>query len=180
MYAAALYGCKGLQQFTAVGSVIDEKGEKGIFFEEQKKIHSEFKKLGNTLMALENRYVFHSSDVLPGVPFFEGLADDIAASEILCGPLPKRVSVGELTDAYGNEYLMILNRDFAEEKTVTLPLKDTFRLYEVSRETGKQSVLCDATDVITVHLAKGDAVLYRVQKASEEPFTLEYRIEKDQ
>lgn len=178
MYAAALYGCKALQQFTAVGSVIDEKGDKGVFFEEQKQIHTEFRKLGNTLMALENRYVFHSSDVLPGVPFFEGLSDSLKDSNLLCGTLPKRVSVGELSDAYGNEYLMVLNRDFTAKKTVNLSLKKTFRLYEVSRQSGKQVMVNDGTRTLSVSLDKGDAVLYRLQDASEEAFTVEYRLEK--
>ena len=178
MYAAALYGVKGLQQFTALDSVIDEQGQKGIFFEEQKQIHSEFRKLGNTLMALENRFVFHSDDVLPDVPFFKDLSDDIEKSKILAAPLPKRITAGELTDAYGNEYLMILNRDFAVSQSVRLSLKKPFRLYEICRETGKQVPLCDKTEDLDLRLAEGDAVLLRVQDAEEEPFTVEYRIEK--
>lgn len=44
--------------------------------------------------------------------------------------------------------------------------------------TGRQSVICDLTEQIKVHLAKVDAILYRVQPATEEAFTIEYRIEK--
>lgn len=178
MYAAVLYGAKALQQFTCVGSVIDEKGQKSIFFDETKAIHAEFRKLGNTLMALDSRYVFHSDDLLPTSPYMTGLADDITDSEVICGPLQDRVSVGELEDKYGNTYLVILNRDFTVDKTVELAMKKTSRIYEVSRETGRQSVLEDAADKLTVTLAPGDAVLVRVQDAAEEACTVEYRLEK--
>jgi len=178
MYAAVLYGAKALQQFTCVGSVIDEKGQKSIFFDETKAIHAEFKKLGNTLMALDSRYVFHSADLLPTSPYLTGLADDITDSEVLSGTLQDRVSVGELEDRYGNTYLVILNRDFTVEKTVELSLNKNYRIYEVSRETGRQSVLDDGTDRLTVTLAPGDAVLVRVQDAAEEAYTVEYRLEK--
>ncbi|MBQ3592687.1 MAG: hypothetical protein II979_12165, partial [Clostridia bacterium] len=178
MYAAALYGAKALQQFTCVGAVTEQSGQKDIFFDETKAIHAEFKKLGNTLMALDSRYVFHSADLLPTSPYLTGLADDITDSEVLSGTLQDRVSVGELEDRYGNTYLVILNRDFTVEKTVELSLNKNYRIYEVSRETGRQSVLDDGTDRLTVTLAPGDAVLVRVQDAAEEAYTVEYRLEK--
>lgn len=179
MYAAVLYGAKALQQFTCVDSVIDEAGQKSIFFEETKAIHGEFRKLGNTLMALDSKHVFHSADLLPGSPYMTGLADDIVDSAWLAAPLPNRVSVGELADAYGNTYMVILNRDFTTDKTITLPLKKTSRLYEVSRVTGRQSVLSDAADQIEVTLAMGDAIVLRIQDAAEDAYTVEYRIDKD-
>ncbi len=178
MYAAALYGAKGLQQFTTGGSVLDGVGGKGIFFEEQKRIHREFRMLGNTLMALDNKTVLHSDDLLPGCEHMKGLADRMEDSLMLCGELPARVSVGEFEDTCSNRYMLILNRDYETDRTVTLALKEPSRIYEVSRVTGRQDVICESTETIKVSLAKGDAVLYRVQKASAAPFTVEYRLEK--
>ncbi len=178
MFSAALYGAKGLQQFTTGGSVLNADGSKGIFFEEQKKIHREFRMLGNTLMALENQTVLHSDDLLPDCAHIKGLADTMADSLMLTGTLSARTSVGEFEDGYGNRYMLILNRDYETDKEITLTLKEASRLYEVSRVTGRQSVICDHTNRITVALAKGDAVLYRVQNASEDAFTVEYRLEK--
>ncbi len=178
MYSAVLYGAKGLQQFTSVDATTTQAGGKGPIHAETKEIHRELTKLGNTLMALDSQYVFHSADLLPGCPWMSGLADDILDSDVLASPLPNRVSVGELTDCEGNRYLLILNRDFTVEKQISLPLKKAYRLYEISRETGRQSVLCDSADTIDVTLAPGDAVLLRVQDACEEAFTIEYRLEK--
>ena len=178
MYSAVLYGAKGLQQFTALNSIVTTDGEPDVFFEDQKIIHREFRMLGNTLMALESVNVIHSDDLLPGCEYMKGLAETMADSRHLKGTLPKRTSVGELEDAYGNQYLMVLNRDYEAAADITLELKDNSRIYEVSRETGRQNVICDSTAQIRITLAAGDAVLYRIQSAKEDAFTLEYRIEK--
>lgn len=178
MYSAVLYGAKALQQFTCVGATVTTDGEPDIFFEDQKKIHREFKMLGNTLMALENVNVIHSDDLLPGCEHMQGLAETMEDSRHLTGTLPKRVSVGEFEDAYGNQYLMVLNRDYDTDAAITLDLKDNSRIYEVSRVTGRQEVIWDETKQINVTLAQGDAILYRIQPASEEAFTVEYRLEK--
>ena len=178
MYAGILYGAKALQQFTAVGAVIEQSGAKGIFLEDQKVIHEELRHLGNTLMAIENKTVIHSDDLLPGCEHMEGLAEKMEDSLLLTGSLPARTSAGEFEDAYGNRYLLLLNRDYECDREITVSLKNASRLYEVSRVTGRQNVVCDRTDSVTVSLAKGDAILYRVQNADEAPFTVEYRLEK--
>lgn len=179
MYAAVMYGVKGLQQFIAVGSIILPDGEKGPFFAQQKEIHAEFAKLGNTLMALENRFVFHSPEICREIPEYRPYADDIAQSAVLADAvLPCRCSVGELADAENNPYLLVLNRDFDKEQTFELPLRGKLRIYPVSREDGMQSYAGE-TDVLRVSLAPGDAALYRLSADTEgEPETLEYRIEK--
>ena len=179
MYAAAMYGAKGLQHYKAVDTVIDENGQKGPFFYEQQAIHREFRKLGNTLMALESVFVFHSSDLLPDCPYYENLRDDIKDSAILCDPLPKRTSAGELKDTYGNRYLLILNRDVERNADLQLPLKYESRIYEVSKENGRQSLLFDSINTIRLQLAPGDAVLYRLQPATSDAYTIEYRLEKN-
>jgi hypothetical protein len=178
MYSAVLYGAKGLQQFKALYSTVKQDGTPDVFFDDQRQIHREFKMLGGTLMALENVNVIHSDDLLPGCEHMAGLAETMADSRHLVGTLPNRVSVGEFEDAYGNQYLLVLNRDYETDAAITLDLKENSRIYEVSRITGKQNVIWDETRQINVSLAKGDAILYRIQPAAEEAFTLEYRLEK--
>lgn len=180
MYAAVMYGAKGLQNFSAMRSVLTPSGERGYFFEETKAINREFSKLGNTLMALDSRYVFHSDDLLPDCPYTEGLSDKIDESAIVCGKLPKRVSVGELSDRYGNDYLLVLNRDYRTAADVTIGLQRKSRIYEVDRNDGTQKPICEEADRIFVSLDAGDAVLLRVQDSSQEAYTIEYRIEKNE
>ena len=106
----------------------------------------------------------------------QGLKNDISESDILTGTLPKRCSVGEFADAYGNEYIMIVNRDYEKELNATLTLKKDYRVYEISKVNGEQNVISDSTKTINVNLGLGDAVLLRVQPAEEEAFVCEYKL----
>lgn len=180
MYGAILYGAKGLQHYAAGekgNQLMNMDGSKGEFFEDQKQIHSEIKNLGNTLMALDSKLVYHSGDLLPDCEYIKPLINTIADSEIFTGTLPRRTSVGELEDKYGNRYAVILNRDYEKELSTTLEMQDEFRVYKVSREDGKQRVIHDSTSILPVNLKPGDAVVLRIQKASEEAFTVEYKLE---
>lgn len=193
MYAGALYGAKGLQNYTVTGTcglpgegpypkketVLLFSGEKGEFFDEQKKIHHEFKMLGNTLMALSNRAVYHSSDLKIFGKYgeiYKSFEDEISESKILSGDLPERTSVGELYDDYGNEYLFVLNRDFEKKLDAEILLKCKFNLYEVSRVDGKQHLVAENTEKVKVSLSCGDAVLFRIQQAEEEIYSIEYTL----
>lgn len=179
MYAGAMYGAKALQEFTAVDAVITEEGDRGPIFEETKRIHAEFRALGNTLMALQSVGVYHSAELLAGSPYLTGLADELTGHDILPQTLPRRCSVGELADAYGHQYFLFLNRDVDVPLDAELSLKKPVRLYTVSRETGEQIFLGDSITSLTLHLAAGDGVLYRMDEVTDaEPYTLEYRIEK--
>ena len=194
MYAATLYGAKGLQNYTLTGTchlpaengkdypkkwtVLLATGEKGEFFADQKEIHGELKHLGNTLMALENRAVYHSADLMPFGQYgqiYKTYADNIADSRFLAGELPCRTSVGELQDDHGNTYLLVLNREFEKPLETAIALKKVCHVYEVRKADGKQ-VFLGTEDVLRISLAPGDATLLRVQQAEEEPFTIEYTL----
>ena len=193
MYAGAMYGAKGLQSYTLTGTchlpkegedypkketVLLVTGQKGEFFEDQKKIHREFRLLGNTLMALENKAVYHSGDLKVYGKYgeiYKDYADDIAGSAVLEGTLPGRTSVGEFTDGYGNTYLLVLNREFEKPLEAKIPLKGSWHIFEVSKEDGQQYPV-DTADALRVKLAPGDAVLLRLQPGAGEPFTAEYRL----
>ncbi|MBO7289376.1 MAG: hypothetical protein J6V03_05210 [Clostridia bacterium] len=180
MYGAILYGAKGLQNYStgAKGSrFLNSDGTKGDYFEDYKQIHAEIANLGNTLMALDSKLIIHSDDLLPGCEYTKPYFNKVEESSIFTGTLPKRTSVGELEDAYGNKYAVILNRDYEKISEITLDLKDNFRVYEVSKEDGKQRVIFENTNKLSLTLQGGDACLYRFQKASEEAYTIEYELE---
>ena len=129
-------------------------------------------------MALTSKRVIHDESVDPGIAAYADMHQTEADSAYLAGKLPHRASIAEFEDGYGNGYIMILNRDYEIAQTFDLPLNGNYRLYEVSKTDGCQYVVADSTDHIHVTLAKGDAVLYRIQNASEEAFTVEYRLIK--
>ena len=130
-------------------------------------------------MALESKLVYHSADLKPYGQYAEhyvGLADDITDSAVLSGSLPKRISVGELCDQDGEQYLFILNRDFYEATDVKLNLKTPMNVYEVSKKDGKQYLLKENTETISLHLENGSAVLLRVQPGEEKPYLINYQV----
>ena len=180
MHGALLYGVKGLQHYTAWESVVDAKdGGKGEYFEDQKQIHFELSQLGRTLMALDCTHVIHDASLLPNCPYMKELKTDITDSKLLDGELPYRTSVSELTDAYGNDYLMVLNRDYVKDADITLKLKTPSRVYEVSREDGEQRVLYDNVSELNISLINGGLGLYRIENADKEPSIIEYYLEKE-
>ena len=178
MYAGAMYGAKALQHYCSTDAIMDQDGNRLPFFEPQKKINAEFKALGDTLMAIECRHVFHDASCLPSFEPMKEYNEDIADSAFLASALPYRTSVGEFEDAYANRYLMVLNRDYINAKSLELKLNGSYRVYEVSRDDGMQYVKDNSTDILSLYLEAGDAALFRLQPADEEGFTVEYRLEK--
>ncbi len=178
MNAGALHGAKGLQHYTAVGAVVDEKtGGHGIYFDEQKEMHKKFKTLGNTLMALDCVRVLHDPGLLKNSPYKDGLFGRIEESDIF-SELPPLVSVSEHEDAYGNTYIMVLSRDCENERSLALKLKKSFRIYLVSDADGKQEIVSNASDTLNVDLIPGGMKLFRLQKPDEEPFLIEYELKE--
>ncbi len=179
MYAAILHGAKGLQNYTAGqegNHLLDPAGNLGKFMKEQTIVNGEVNALGNALMALTSKLVYHSEDLLPGCDLIRPYVNTIEESAIFAGKLPKRCSIGELEDDYGNRYAVILNRDYEKELKAILELKKGFRIYEVSKKDGRQYVLHENVTAMPIELAPGDAVVVRIQKADEDAFAVEYEL----
>ena len=176
---ALLYGAKALQQYTAVGSVIRRDGTPDVYFDTQKRLNERVKNWGRTLMALTSLGVYHSGDVLASDPDFRSrYCDPISSSRVFAADLPRRVSAGEFTDEYGHLYVMILNRDYTAAQDVTLPLKKDMRVYEVSPDSGDHALLTDKCASLSLSLGRGEARLLRLQDPSEEPYLVEYLLQK--
>ncbi len=180
-YAGVLYGAKALECYAEFDGYVDPAtGGKGVFFEEHKKLNTELRTLGNTLMALTCQRVIHDETLLPDHPTMEGLRTPITESKLISPEyrLPRRISISEHTDAYGNDYLMVLNRDYDNTAHLRLNFKAASHVYEVSKETGEQSLQHHSVMRLPITLAPGDLALYRIAPATEEPCTIEYYLEK--
>ncbi len=180
-YAGVLHGVKALSAYTEFDGYVDPAtGGKGVFFEEQKRLNDELHALGNTLMALSCLRVIHDESLLPDHPTMEGYRTPLTESELLASDekLARRVSVSEHTDAYGNKYLMVLNRNYEAPLHTVLKLKAPGHVFEVSKEDGEQYFRYEAATHLSINLAPGDLALYRIQPATEAPFTVEYYLDK--
>lgn len=178
-YNVLLHGGKGVQYYCAVEGAIYRDGRRGPLFFQMKEMNHRIQQWGKTLMALTSEHVFHSPELLEDNENYEQFRDILLNSKILADDnLPFRCSVGEFSDSECNRYLMILNRDYLNKRTFKLNLKKAFRVYEVSGEDGMQRVKHRNVKSLKVNLPPGDAVFYRFQDALEEPFALEYVLNK--
>lgn len=194
--AALLYGAKELSCYVECDGVLDpETGGRGFWFEEHRKLNREITVLGNTLMALECQRVIHDESVASEEqgPAQKEEAGALATfggpthlafptmedSELLTGKLPHRISISEMKDLYGNDYLMVLNRDYRSPVRYELQMKEVRRVWRVSDEDGSQRLAFDGTgDRIPGTLSAGSVALYRLQPMEEEPCAIEYYLDK--
>ena len=180
-FAGVLHGVKALSCYIEFDGYVDPKtGGHGKFFDVQRRLNDDLHNLGHTLMALCCQRVIHDEGLAPDHPAMEGYRTALAESALLDAekPLPRRISVSEHTDAYGNQYLMVLNRDYENEAHISLSLKEPCHAYEVSKADGEQHFQYENTTHLPLTLAPGDLALYRLQPATEEPFTVEYSLDK--
>ena len=178
-YAGILHGAKAVECYNEFDGYIDPAtGGPGVFFEEHKKLNRELYLLGNTLMALTCKRVIHDKSLLPEHPAMVGYRTSMGESELVASELLPRISISEHEDEYGNQYLMVLNRDFKQDAHIELQLKRPSHIYEVSKEDGEQHLQYEAAYELSMHLDAGDLRIYRIQSAEEEPFTIEYYLVK--
>jgi hypothetical protein len=171
-WAAVMYGVKGLSTYTALGAVVDEKGEKAPLFDIQRKVNSELRALGPTLLHLKSTAVYHAEEAK--IPDTYAVRPE--TSPWLAG-LPEHVSAGEFTDSKNNTYILFLNRDFTAGREYTIPLKSMFRIYACDKnDNGKQSVLHEATDQLSLFLDAGEGVLVRIEQIVNNPKLIRYQI----
>lgn len=178
-HAGILHGVKGLECYTEFDGFVDPAtGGRGVYFEEQKRLNTELSSLSNTLMALTCDRVIHDETLLPDHPTMEGLRTPLEESELVASGMVPRVSISEHTDPYGNRYLMVLNRDYEQTASMSLKLKKSSHVYEVSKKDGEQVLCEEAAAALPVYLEPGDLKLYRIQDANEELYTVEYYLDK--
>ena len=187
MNYALLYGAKALQCYGVHGTacspykleekrrILENDFSEGCFFEECRQQIAQVKQWGKTLMALKSEHVYHSPELLQDDLYFkEHFREDVTESLLDVRELPFRCSVGILSDDYGNQYIGILNRDYERAQSFSLPLKNSYRVYEVSYADGRQYNINDSTKCLNVTLAEGAMVLYRLQDCEEEAYEIEY------
>lgn len=188
MNYALLYGAKCLQCYGLAASLVcpdklDEKRRvlendysEGCFYDDLKSMIAIVKQLGKTFIALESKHIYHGKEVLTNDAYFnENFREDIKSDDIIMlDELPFRCTIGILSDSCENQYIAILNRDYLSARTFCIPLKDNFRIYEVSKADGKHYCINDSTDILNITLEPSDMTVLRIQKPSDEVCGIEY------
>jgi len=169
VYYTLLHGAKGISYYNIISSIVTFDGEKGDLFESTKQLNAELSNLGKTLLHLTSRAIYHGGAVE------DPYADAVKTSKIL-EDLPEHISAGLLEDAEGRCYLLVMNRDFEKPVSASVSFREPQRVYEVDKGDGSQRIFLENSLTLPVNLAPGDGALYRLQKAEEPAYLVEYVI----
>lgn len=173
-----MHGGKAIQLYATVEGAVYNDGRKGPMYFPIRDMNKRLHQWGKTVMALTSEHVFHSPELLRDNKDFEKYREPLTDSKILADKeLPFRCSAGELTDAEGNRYMIIMNRDYNAPRKFNLNLQKDFRVYQISDFDGTQSVKHNKTKKLSLELAPGAAVFLRFQDAKEKAYLIDYVLE---
>jgi len=164
VFTSLAYGMKALYWFPYwhpgvpfQGAIINTDGQKTDLYEPFKNLNAEIEKWGPTLMKLNSVDVYHSGVMAAGttaVPtdFFWKPANS-----------SDNVIISYFTDANGRKYIMAVNRDYTNTKTLSFHVNSNpSSIKEISKVTGlEESTNYNAsTGVISAGFAPGEGRLY--------------------
>ncbi len=174
---ALAYGAHGIMYFTYTtpppdpnwnwhDGIIDEHGKRNRKYEEVKKLNAEVLKLAPTLMRLQSVAVYHTGAVPNGAKGLpeRGLIERIEGGEFV---------IGQFVSDDGARYAMLVNRSLREPARANVVFSQRVRLYEVSRESGRERKLtlrdAGAGSVWSARFLPGEGKLMRIEQVSELP-----------
>lgn len=160
VYTSLAYGMKGLMWFTywtmpgweeefGGAAIVNPKGEPARLYPIVKQVNGEARTLGKTLLGLTSTGVFHTGSIPRGAM---RLGTDAPIQ--LPDDLP--LLIGFFTDAKGQQYAMVVNRDHAKPAEVTLALKPHVTgLTEISAADGTDQPVAIAEGSAELSLPAG-------------------------
>ncbi len=171
-FTTLAYGARSLGWFTYLTEipyghwtnwedhVINRDGTRTRHYAMVKYVNSEVLALAPTLLRLESTGVYHTQ---PLPPWTRSVTESPLVESVEGG----MGLVGEFVAEDGDTYLMVVNRDFIEDATLRLSLRNTpTAVFEVSKQTGAEMVAngySPDTRVLTLDLAGGDGRLFRLE-----------------
>lgn len=174
VYTSLAYGMKGLMWFTywtmpewerefGGTGIVNPKGEPARLYPIVKQVNGEARVLGKTLLGLTSTGVYHTGETPRGC---ERLGVDAAIQM----PQDLPLLIGFFTDAQGQQYAMVVNRDHANPVEFTLSLKPhVVGLTEISAADGADKPLEVAEAKAKLSLAAGDGRLLRLTTSFKYP-----------
>lgn len=181
VFFAALCGARGVKYDSLLdGRLVWNNGSEPLFHY-IRDMNYRLSQYGRTLMALKNTGIYCALDTAKKHAAFAQRHCALSHSQILADQdLPEELMIGEFADGENNRYLLYQNLD-CEDKRVKLfqiKLARAFRVYRVNPHNGKQVLVKDRMDEQDILIMPGDGDLLRYQPADEEPFLMEYALQK--
>ena len=144
---------------------MDHQAQKTEFYDIATTLHHEVHNVGGILVKLTSKEVYHSGTKSTH-PFYTSLPKDFFVQPV--GDAYAIVSLFEKTDG-GEQYLMIVNKDFDNPATMSFRLEGVASLVEIDKTVRDGVLSPDYKDgVLTRTFKPGEFALYRLAKKDED------------
>lgn len=159
VYTSLPYGMKGLMYFTYWGesAIVDSQGRPTAHYAPIQQLNAEVEVLGRVLLHLESVGVYHTGEIP-----WEGRR--LGSDAILQVPQEEPLVIGFFRSAEGEDYTLIMNRDYRNERSITVRAKPhVVGVAAVSPQDGSEQELPFQGTTFTLSLAPGDGRLLRLR-----------------
>ncbi len=139
-------------------AIMGKDGKPTEMYEVAKKMHAEVHAIGPTLVNLAPTEVYHTGRQSTN-PIYEKLPKD---SFVSAGNAVYSI-VSLMTDRLtGEHYMMVVNKNFSKEQTLTYTLDGVDTVWEISRETGEPVEMKLVDNELSIELPAGGFALFRL------------------
>ncbi len=139
-------------------AIMGKDGKPTAMYDVAKQMHAEVHAIGPTLVNLEATEVYHTGRQSTN-PIYEKLPTDYFVEA-----KPAIYSIVSLmTDRLtGEHYMMVVNKQFVQEQTLTYTLNGVDTVWEISRETGEPVEMKLTDHTLSIDLPAGGFALFRL------------------
>jgi len=164
VYSALAYGTKGLCAFMyysipahANNAILNNDNSKNQLYYYQQAISSEIKTLSKTLIKCTSTAVYHTPTSIPN------RGRGIQAGDLVTAVSGGNALMGEFTNDVGAIYLMLVNNDFSNGKTITFTFDNSVTgLQKIDKLSGKLITCNMSGHTLAISFTPGNGELIKV------------------
>lgn len=157
------YGVKGITYYNTHMALTDDYGRPTELFDGVKQINKETMVLGNAILPLTSKLVYHTGNVRNDY----GYADEISDSRLLASATDGLV-IGEFASDDGKDFIFITARTYDRPYEGEVRFKNKVRVDKMNKETGKYELVGMEVDSMDLDYIAGEGNLFRISEANAE------------
>lgn len=155
------YGVKGITYYNTHMALTDDYGRPTEIFEGVKQINKETLVLGNALLPMTSKLVYHTGNVRNDY----GYADELSDSKLLKSATDGLV-IGEFESDKGEDVVFITARTYDKPYQGSVQFKNKVRVDKMNKETGKYELVGMEIDSMDLDYIAGEGNLFRISEAN--------------
>jgi len=164
VYSALAYGAKGLSAFMytshpvhAKNAILNNDNSKNQLYYYQQAINSEIKTLSKILIKCTSTAVYHTPDSIPN------RGRGIQAGDLVTSVSGGNAVMGEFTNNVDETYLMLVNNDFSNGKTITFTFDNSVTGLQKTDKLSGKLITCNMSGrTLAISFTPGNGELIKV------------------